>query len=74
MRSSNPRTVEVYKTVSAGCMPPMLGLFHRHFQKSLPTTGEKEATIVAPVDLLDLLVPPEILNGIESIEIVYKKD
>lgn len=73
-RSTAPREVIVLKTAGEGELPPFIPLFHRHFQKAKPFVGDRtRATLVANVDLLDLLVPESFLNKIESIEIVYQK-
>lgn len=73
-RSSKPPVVEITKVIGSE-LPPFLPLLHRHFQKSLPyvPSGAMTSTLVANVDLLDLLVPQPILESIESIEIVYDK-
>jgi hypothetical protein len=55
-------------------MPPFLGVIHRHFEKAKPQIGGvKSATITAPLDMLDLLIPQALLNSIEELQITYQK-
>jgi hypothetical protein len=62
--------VEIY--YSGETLPTFLGIIHRHFEKSLPAVSDaKEVTLIAPLDLLDYIVPDIMLDKIESIEIRY---
>lgn len=74
-RSTKTKEIIVHKVRGLGSeYPGFMPLLHRHFEKAKPTVASaKEATIIAPVDLLNLLVPPVLLDEIEAIEIHYKK-
>lgn len=73
-RSKTIHVIPVEKLKDVGSMPAFLELCHRHFQKSRPSIkSDVEATLVAPLDLLDLIVPEKLLSPIESLEIVYRK-
>jgi hypothetical protein len=72
-RSTKPYSINVYKT-DKGDFPVFLGIIHRHFEKSLPSVSNaREVTLVAPIDLLDMLVPAALLDKIDSLEITYRK-
>jgi hypothetical protein len=75
LRSKATKTVDVSKLIGIGTpLPPFLGLIHRHFEKARPAVNGKKATLNAPVDLIDMIVPEDMLKDIESIEIVYEDD
>lgn len=76
MSRAKEMVVDVFKvrTGSTSELPAFIGLFHRHFQKSMPTVAsDREATVTAPVDLLDLMMPESLLKDVESVEVHYKK-
>lgn len=74
MRSNKGYIIEVFKVKGIGEIPPFIPLIHRHFVKAVPPVVNKtEAHLTASVDLLDLIVPSEILDNIEEIEITYRK-
>lgn len=55
-------------------MPPHVELAQRHFEKEAPPVSDKlYSTLIAPVDLLGKVFPPEMIEGIESFEMVYKR-
>lgn len=74
MRSNKPRTIEISAVRERAELPAYLGLFHRHFEKAIPTVATPEATVNAPVDQLGLLLPPDLIEGIEEISITYRKE
>jgi hypothetical protein len=65
--------VEISVVRGKGELPGFLGLFHRHFQKAIPATTGQQAKLIAPLDLLDMMVPSNLLSNIESIEIHYDR-
>jgi hypothetical protein len=67
--------VDINKVKDAGAMPAFLELAHRHYQKSPPhLSSQNGAILIIPLDLVALCVPWAILEGIESFEVVYRKD
>jgi hypothetical protein len=67
-------TIEVRKNRNAGEMPPFLGVIHRHFEKAIPISGStNKVTLIAPLEMLEFLIPQALVNGIESVQIVYEK-
>ena len=74
MRSTKPKEVKISKVSTQGTLPPFLDLIVRHYEKSVPiVTNDKQATLVAPLDLLSILIPGSMLATIASIEIEFKK-
>jgi hypothetical protein len=65
--------IEISVVRGKGELPGFLGLFHRHFQKAIPATTGTQAKLIAPLDLLDMMVPSNLLANIESIEIHYDR-
>lgn len=63
------------KVNDLGILPPMIGVIHRHFEKSKPTVPDTTFTVTlsAPTDYLEFVCPDEILRNIEEIEILYRK-
>lgn len=73
MRSKAPQVIQINKVRDRGPLPPFVGLLHRHFQKALPAlASNKQAVLNAPIDLLDMIVPDDMLDSIESIEVHYE--
>jgi hypothetical protein len=66
-------TIEITKVKGQGEMPPFLGVCHRHFEKAMPACGVTQATLTAPLEMLEFLIPAALVNAIESVEILYKK-
>lgn len=82
MRSLKPRVLTCYKSPTHGQPPSYISLAHRHFEKAktegarvIASAGSNlpvdSRSFVIPVDLLRLTIPPELVNEIESIEVVY---
>ncbi len=75
MRSTKPGTVEISVVKGKGALPTFLLLFQRHFEKACPAVASPtSATLIAPVDHLGLLIPPNLLDEIDSIEVLYRRD
>jgi hypothetical protein len=73
LRAKRPYTIDISK-IRGSELPAFLGLIHRHFEKAKPVVASvKTATVNASVDLLDMVVPPDILATIDSVEIHYDK-
>jgi hypothetical protein len=73
MRSNKPKTIEISVVRGRTELPAYLSLFQRHFEKSIPTTAALAATVNAPIDQLGLLMPVDLLDGIVSIEVEYRR-
>jgi hypothetical protein len=74
-RSLNTKTIEISKVRDRATLPAFVGLCHRHLEKSMPALkSDKQATVTVPVDLLNMIVPEELLAGVEGLDLVYKKD
>jgi len=76
---STPVVVVVIRSNSGG-LPPILELAHRHFEKAPPEeikhlgTGlGSNVTYLAPLDLVRKVVPAHLLDGIDSVEITYRR-
>lgn len=56
-------------------LPSFIPLIHRHFEKEMPEGKDFGVSVgfVAPVDLLSLSLPPELVSEVESVEVVYGK-
>ena len=69
-------TVTVKKKVShlGGDFPPFIELGHRHLEKEATVpVSTTQGTYLLPVDLIRMVVPAELADAIEAVEIVYKK-
>lgn len=74
VRSHRPKIIEVSAIRGKGAIPAFLPLFQRHFEKSNPTVAStKEATVIAPLDLLSMIAPADLIKSIESIEVTYRR-
>lgn len=75
-KKSDPIEVAVIRGKAA--IPVYVSLFHKYFEKSNPTVASKKrATLVAPLDQLDMLMtggPTNLISSIESIEIHYERE
>jgi hypothetical protein len=75
MKKPKVYEINVTKVEGVGALPPFLGVCVRHFQKSKPlVTSEKEATLVAPLDLLGMILPTVMMDPIDSLEIVFRSE
>lgn len=77
---SKPRIIKVDKMIGTGItnstLPSYLEVGQRHFEKEKPFVGSdlgRDNIIILPVDLLALTLPPNFIEGIESVEMVYRK-
>jgi hypothetical protein len=74
LRSKKTPVIEIQKVRTTGEMPLFLGVLQRHWEKSKPAIADpKKATLVAPIEMLDFLVPQALLANFESVEILYEK-
>jgi hypothetical protein len=65
--------IEIQKVKGVGEMPPFLGVIQRHFEKAIPISSGTGATLTAPLEMLEFLIPAALVNAIESVAIIYKK-
>jgi len=79
---AKPREIRVDKMMGAGLtnstLPSYLDVGQRHFEKEKPIGFgeygvEDRRSFTLPVDLLALTLPTELVEGIESVEMVYRK-
>jgi hypothetical protein len=55
-------------------LPPFVEIGHRHLEKeSSAPVGVKEATFILPLDLLRMVMPDDMVAGIDSVELGYKR-
>lgn len=74
MRSKKERTLRVDFIDNGQGLPQYIGLIQHHFEKSRPVVAsKKEATLNAPLDLLNMVIAEGLLSELESIEVVYRK-
>lgn len=73
-----PDPIEIAVIKGKATIPLYVSLFHKYFEKSNPTVASsKRATLVAPLDQLDMLMmdgPARLTASIESIEIHYERE
>lgn len=77
-RSKNRNEIEILKVLGMGQWPPYIELAQRHFEKEKPdvpgvvdSSGYRRATVTAPTDLMRLVLPEDVVDQIESLELVY---
>ena len=79
---AKPREIRVDKMMGSGLtnstLPSYIDVGQRHFEKEKPIgLGDHGAAGVRiytlPVDLLALTLPADMVEGIESVEMVYRK-
>lgn len=80
LASKNRKHIIIQRSPQLGCLPAYLDLAQRHFEKSPPPsikhlgTGQGSlVTFQAPVDLLRLVMPIEMADEVESLELIYRR-
>ena len=81
MKKTKQNEVHITKIAPFGQLPPFIGLAHRHFEKERPlgsmitnnATLTEKGVYIVPVDLAAMVLPPDYIEGIDSIELYYER-
>lgn len=75
--------VLIVKDRSIGDLPIYIGLGHRHLEKEMPegliVSLDPQSKVIErgkytiPVDLASMVLPPEYISNVESIELEYER-